>query len=151
MWVFFSNLKNNKNKPWNDINLLRCSLRASRPALIFSCLSVLPPLSYLCLYPCTFPLSSLCLFSSRLSFLFWLPLSLHCSSFPFPPFIFVSAAVWCCNPCGVSSGQSYPPAQYESGLQQRGQQREQQGHQPRTLLHAPWWVAVVDGIPRRDY
>lgn len=38
---------------------------------------------------------------------------------------------------GVSSGQSYPSAQYESGLQQGGQQGEQPGHQPRTLLHTP--------------
>lgn len=56
----------------------------------------------------------------------------------------------CCNPGGVSSGQSYSTSQYESGLQQRSQQGEQQGHQPRTLLHTAGWVAVADG-PRRAY
>lgn len=68
-------------------------------------------------------------------------------SSPVSPFTFSSAAVRCRNPGGVSSGQSYPSAQYESGLQQRGQQGEQPGHQPRPLLHTPRWVAVVDGYP----
>lgn len=69
----------------------------------------------------------------------------------FSSFILISAGSLCCNPGGVSSGQSYPTSQYESGLQQRSQQGEQQGHQPRTLLHTSGWVAVADGTPRRAY
>lgn len=67
--------------------------------------------------------------------------------FPFFRFLFLSALCGCYLG-GVSSGQSYPAAQYESGLQQRGQQREQPGHQPRTLLHTSWWVAAADRYPR---
>ena len=80
------------------------------------------------------------LFSLQLFFLLLLFLPLF-------PVLCPSAAVWRSNPGGVSSGQSYPSAQYESGLQQRGQQGEQPGHQPRTLLHTPRWVAVADRHP----
>lgn len=64
--------------------------------------------------------------------------SLRCSSFSFSSFILISAVARHCNLGGVSSRQPYPTAQYESGLQQRGQQGEQPGHQPRTLLHTAW-------------
>lgn len=129
---------------------------------LFFCM-YLPLLSLsLCLYPCTFPLSSLSLLmfvffavfftSPPFVLLFLLPLSFSpLVLLPVFPLIFVSAAVRCCNLGAVSSGQSYPSTQYESGLQQGGQQGEQPGHQPRTLLHTPWWVAVVDGILRRGY
>lgn len=72
-----------------------------------------------------------------------------CTFYPLSlfPFSFLSALRGCYLG-GVSSGQSYPAAQYESGLQQRGQQREQPGHQPRTLLHTSWWVAAADRYPR---
>lgn len=133
--------------------LLRCSLRASRPVLIFFVvpvsLSLLPVLSYLCLYPCSFPslffvtthvclssfvflLSSSCPFS----FVFLPTTFLPSAALPSP----VSPSSFRCGVVtgAVSSGQSYPSAQYESGLQQRGQQGEQPGHQPCTLLHAPW-------------
>lgn len=66
-------------------------------------------------------------------------------------FLLISAVSLCCNPGGVSSGQSYSTSQYESGLQQRSQQGEQQGHQPRPLLHTAGWVAVADWTPRRAY
>lgn len=56
-----------------------------------------------------------------------------------------------CNPGGISSGKSYSTSQYESGLQQRSQQGEQPGHQPRTLLHTAGWVAAADETPRRAY
>lgn len=76
----------------------------------------------------------------------------HCSTFRvFPPSSLISAGSLRCNPGGVSSGQSYSTSQYESGLQQRSQQGEQQGHQPRALLHTAGWVAVADGTPRRAY
>lgn len=116
---------------------------------VFSAVLSLPLSMYLFPY-FVFLLLSICSFTSLC------PLSSHYHSFPFTAFsfpmvlllLFSSAAVWRCNPGGVSSGQSYPSAQYESGLQQRGQQGEQPGHQPRTLLHTPWWVVVVDSYPR---
>lgn len=139
-------------------------------AHILPCLSLLPLLSYLCLYLCTFTshfsvTAHICLPSLSFSCLLYVsspfPASSWLSLYVFSvlttsvlPFTalpssssFPSAAVWRCNPGGVSSGQSYPSAQYESGLQQRGQQGEQPGHQPRTLLHTPRWVAVADRYP----
>lgn len=114
-------------------------------------LSLLSYLFFLCIFPILpchhSPLSFLyCLLVPLLSILFLH----HCSSFRFF-FILISAGSLCCNPGGVSSGQSYSTSQYESGLQQRSQQGEQQGHQPRTLLHTAGWVAVADGTPRRAY
>lgn len=97
----------------------------------------------------------LCLIS-QLMFVFLLcPLVVLCMSLPFVLCVLTTAFLpfaahpslvsphlsLCCVAVllhgGVSSGQSYPSAQYESGLQQRGQQGEQPGHQPRTLLHSP--------------
>lgn len=96
--------------------------------LVFVSLSPVLILSYVFMYV---P-SSLTSLSLLMSFFMctFSPLSLF-------PFSFLSALRGCYLG-GVSSGQSYPAAQYESGLQQRGQQREQPGHQPRTLLHTSW-------------
>lgn len=108
---------------------LRCSGRASRDlgsrphvcSLLFtSYIHVAFPSLSLCCH-CSLPSLSLCHFPS-LS----LSPSLSSTLLPSPP-----------THRGVSSGQSYPSAQYESGLQQGGQQGEQPGHQPRTLLHTP--------------
>lgn len=133
---------------------MRCSLKTSRIVLIVLYLSVLPLLSYLYLYPCTFPLSSFSLLMfffflspshpSLLSFFVLITTFLLSASLPTRSLLHLYLCCGCCNPGGVSSGQSYPSAQYESGLQQRGQQGKQPGHQPHTLLHTPWWVAVVE-------
>lgn len=117
-------------------SVLFMSLSMYRPALFFVT-------AHVCLFAVFFT-------SLPFVLLFLLPPSFSPLVFlPIFPLIFVSAAVRCCNLGAVSSGQSYPSTQYESGLQQGGQQGEQPGHQPRTLLHTPWWVAVVDGILRR--
>lgn len=134
-------------------SLLRCSLRACAHLLscfyqsvsltsivMFMSLSMYLLLPLLCHCSCLFFFfvflwSSRCLFPfSFVPFQLFFPLLLLLLPSP----SFPSAAVWRCNTGGVSSGQSYPSAQYESGLQQRGQQGEQPGHQPRTLLHTTW-------------
>lgn len=104
----------------------------------------LPSLFFLTAHVFLFPVS----FTSFpfCPFLFLLPLSFSLLLFLLRFLLHLYLCCGCCNPGGVSSGQSYPSAQYESGLQQRGQQGKQPGHQPHTLLHTPWWVAVVEGI-----
>ena len=127
--------------------LLRCSLSAGQPGLILSRLCQSFALTSIVLSMCLSTYVSLSLhfitphvcLSSLWSSLY--PLSSFFSSYYH---FSSSAATRRCNLGGVSSGQSYPSAQYESGLQQRGQQGEQPGHQPHTLLHSTWWVAAVD-------
>lgn len=96
----------------------------------------------------TSPLTCVFFYTLFLSPLFWQPLLFLPVCLPSSLSLRGSLR---CNPGGVSSGQSYSTSQYESGLQQRSQQGEQQGHQPHTLLHAAGWVAVADGPPRRAY
>lgn len=136
----------------SDWNQLRCSLRISRTFFLY--LSVLPLLlvmsSSMCFPSLFFVTAHVCVFAVSFTsppfFLFVLITTFLFSASPpshFPLYLYLCCG--CCNPGGVSSGQSYPSTQYESGLQQRGQQGKQPRHQPCTLLHTPWWVAVVEG------
>lgn len=125
---------------------VRCVLRTSQLDSLFFLFDIFVTISLFCLYSYT---SIICHFL-RLDFLCVILFPYVLSSYDLFPSSTVSSPVLCSLFLswdvwlgGVSSRQSYPSAQYESGLQQRGQQGEQPGHQPRTLLHTSRWVAVV--------